>query len=124
MRVAALCLWIAVFLAGLCLLMVWVFEYDPEFHVRTRVPAQVMASHAVLGMAGLELWVAFLLLSQPWGWIAVGSLAGAVMLGLVMAVRWLPARRAVPRDENFPLPLVAGHGVLAVATVALVLITV
>jgi hypothetical protein len=62
-------------------------------------------------------------------------------LGLIMAVRWIGvyrafaaaktgagpgsprAQSAIPPERNFPLPVVIAHGVFAVTTVTLVLLT-
>jgi hypothetical protein len=69
----------------------------------------------------------------------VGILAVIAALGLTMFTRWIPVQRAFaaaesgpvylsadfgfPAEPEFPVSVVAGHGVLAVATVTLVLPT-
>jgi hypothetical protein len=73
------------------------------------------------------------------GWTAVGILAVIAALGLTMFTRWIPVHQAFtaaepgpgylsadfgfPAKREFPVSVVAGHGVLAVATVTLVLLT-
>ena len=73
------------------------------------------------------------------GWAAVGILAVIAALGLTMFTRWIPVHRAFaaagsgpgylpadfgfPAGREFPASVVAGHGVLAVATVTMVLLT-
>ena len=60
----------------------------------------------------------------------------AAVLGLAMAARWvrvyrsfarpgpgLASKHAVPPERNFPLPVVIAHGLLAVTTIVLVLVT-
>ncbi|MGK5559244.1 hypothetical protein ACSNOI_47365, partial [Actinomadura kijaniata] len=58
---------------------------------------------------------------------ALVVLLPVALLGFVMLARWIPAYRArattdVP-ERALPLPLVIGHGLLAVVTLVLVLIS-
>jgi hypothetical protein len=85
-------------------------------------------------------WVIHLLSgAATQGWAAVGILAVIASLGLTMFTRWIPVHRGFaaagsgpgslpadfgfPAEREFPVSVVAGHGVLAVATVTLVLLT-
>src|ERR1700757_3511323 len=77
--------------------------------------------------------------NQPLGWVALIVLVPVAILGLVMLVRWIPTYRtrratvgaggqspdseAAPPERNFPVAIVGAHGVLAVTTVILVLLT-
>jgi hypothetical protein len=140
MSAAALFTWIATILAGLILLVIWIIEYDNEFQsaARTRLPVPVISAHALLGASGLELWVSYILLDdERLAWAAAAALGTVALLGLVMAARWIRVYRTVPApgpsltrttaapaERNFPLPVVVGHGVLAVTTLVLVLFTV
>jgi hypothetical protein len=140
MSVAALFTWMATIFAGLILLVIWIIEYDTEFQraARTRLPVPVICAHALLGMSGLELWVIYLLLRDDrLAWAALAALGTVAVLGLIMAARWIRVYRtvpnpgpsltrttAVPAERNFPLPVVIGHGILAVTTLTLVLFTV
>jgi hypothetical protein len=139
MGVAALVTWIATIMGGLVLLVIWIIEYDPEFQsaTATRLPVPVISLHAFLGLGGLMVWVSYLLLDQQrLAWATVGVLGAVAVLGLVMAARWLPVYRKVaapgpsltrqaivPPERNFPLPVVILHGVMAVTTLVLVLLT-
>ena len=140
MSVAALFTWMATILAGLILLVIWIIEYDNEFQsaARTRLPVPVISAHALLGASGLELWISYLLLDdERLAWAAAAALGAVAVLGLIMAARWIRVYRAVPApgpsltrtatapaERSFPLPLVVGHGILAVTTLVLVLFTV
>jgi len=68
----------------------------------------------------------------------VGILGGIASLGLAMFTRWIPVHRAYaaaehspgrsaefdfPAERAFPVPVVAGHGLLAGITFTLVLLT-
>jgi hypothetical protein len=126
-------------LGGLVLLVIWIVEYDSEFQsaAATRLPVPVISAHALLGMGGLELWVGYLVLNEKrLAWAAVAVLGTVAVLGLIMAARWirvyraftapgpsLTRRIAVPAERNFPLPVVVAHGILAVTTLVLVLLT-
>ena len=139
MSVVALFTWIATVLLGLLLLVIWLMEYDREFQsaAATRLPVPVIATHALMGMGGLLLWIGYLLVDKErLAWAAVVILGTVALLGLIMAARWIRVYRdfadpgpaltrsvAVPPERNFPLPVVVSHGVLAVTTIVLVLFT-
>jgi hypothetical protein len=101
----------------------------------------VISTHALLGMAGLLLWGAYLLADEDrLAYATLADLAVAVVLGLTMAARWIRVYRTyrtaprrdlsatrvvtVPPERHFPLSAVVLHGVLAVTTVVLVVVTV
>ena len=140
MSVVALFTWMVTVLAGLVLLVIWIIEYDPKFQsaAATRLPVPVISAHALLGLGGLMLWISYLLLDQKGlAWATVAALGTVAVLGLIMAARWIRVYRAVanpgpsltrttivPPERNFPLPVVVAHGILAVTTLVLVLLTV
>ena len=143
MGAASLFAWIATVLVGLLLLVIWLMEYDPQFQsaAATRLPIPMISTHALLGMAGLLLWGAYLLGDEDrLAYATIADLGIAVVLGLTMAGRWIRVRRTyrasprrdapatqvvtVPPERHFPLSAVLLHGVLATTTVVLVLFTV
>jgi hypothetical protein len=98
------------------------------------------------------LWIAYLILHENrLAWFSVVALVLAATLGLTMAIRWISVYRAKldshrvvvagltapvadgdhqyrlvaygPPERNFPLPVVIIHGVFAVTTLTLVLLT-
>ena len=139
MSIVALFAWSLTILGGLILLMIWIIEYDSEFQsaAATRLPVPVISAHSLLGMGGLVLWLSYILVDQErLAWASVAVLGTVAVLGLVMAARWirvfrtfahpgssLTRKRSVPPERNFPVPVVVAHGILAVATVILVLVT-
>jgi manganese efflux pump family protein len=141
MGVAALISWLVTALFGLFLLTVWLIENDVIHGDATasRLPAPMIFAHALLALAGLVCWVFHLLSgSDTAGWAAVGLLAGVAVLGLAMFTRWIPVHRAYvaaearggrqvetrfPAERAFPVPAVVGHGLLAVTTLTLVLLS-
>jgi hypothetical protein len=138
MSIAALFTWMFAILAGLILLMIWIIEYDREFQsaAATRLPVPVISAHALLALGGLWLWIGYLLLDEErLAWATVADLGIVAVLGFIMAARWIRVYRAfaapggsltrstAPPERNFPLPVVIGHGILAVITLVLVLFT-
>jgi len=95
----------------------------------------VISLHAFLGLAGLLLWVSYLLLDQKrlawatlcvlarspssaWSWRPAGS---ALYRSVAAPGPSLDQKRDRAPERNFPLPVVLIHGVLAVTTLVLVL---
>ena len=146
MAIAALILWLATIGAGWSLLAIWLVEYDRTFQesATTRLPIPVMGVHALCALGGLAVWIGFLLAgTQRLALTATAILGLAAVLGFIMVTRWIGVWRAhkarsaalnaplggvviidVPPERHLPVTLVIGHGVLAVATVILVLLTV
>lgn len=141
MGFAALIAWFCAVLAGLYMLTVWLIENDvtgrdaPPSHL----PVPVIFTHLALAITGFGVWVAYLVLDRDFlAWTAFGLLTAIILLGLTMFARWIPvyqgpaqpstpqppaAMLAVPAEGNFPVAVVAIHGLLAGATVVLVLLT-
>jgi hypothetical protein len=141
----ALISWIMTVGAGLYLLVIWLIEYDigaPGGAV-TRLPRTVISGHGLLASSGLLVWVGYLVVNRhTLAWIALAALVAVALLGFTMLGRWIMVRRAVsaalrarPRDAfararvpmpaegHFPIPVVVAHGLLAVSTLTLVVIT-
>jgi hypothetical protein len=143
MGVIALFVWLATAAAGLYLLAVWLIEYDRDFQstAATRLPVPLISTHAFLAVGGLAVWGAYLLLDDDrLAWVSVAILACVAVLGVTMAARWFSVYRvtrtvgtsivagpdggnAFPPERNFPVPVVAAHGILAVTTIVLVVLT-
>jgi hypothetical protein len=100
----------------------------------------VVFGHMFLAAAGLGMWAAYLVVGRMvFAWAAIGILGGIAVLGATMFLRWIPVYRqpaqpassgqlptgmlAVPAEGNFPVAIVALHGVLAVCTLVLALLT-
>lgn len=143
MSIIALITWITAAAGGLYLVSIWLIEYDKEFQAAaaTRLPPLVLVSHITLAVGGLLVWAAYLIFdTDNLAWLAVLALLLAATLGIIMAIRWVGVYREAramklqaaidarpigigPPERNFPLPVVIGHGVFAVTTIALVLLT-
>lgn len=141
MGIAALVLWVLTALGGFYMLAKWVAGGGAKRPSSTKLPPAVIFGHFALAAAGLVLWIIYLFVDRrAIGWVAFGVLVPVALLGLAMFVRWIPTYRnsrapagvgggperasdAGPPERAFPVLVVGGHGVLAVATVVLVLLT-
>jgi hypothetical protein len=106
----------------------------------------------LVATGGLVLWITYLLLDDhTLAWYSVIALVLAATLGMTMAIRWISVYRdkrasdrsavtggpppvagagyssrlvvAGPPERNFPLPVVVTHGLFAVTTLTLVVLT-
>lgn len=142
MALIALILWFVTALAGLYMLAVWLIEYDvtDQHRSNSRLPVPVIFGHLLLAVSGLAVWIAYLLLDRDTlAWTAFFILLAIALLGLTMFARWIPVYRGpalqvnmadgstvsyeMPAEGNFPLLVVLGHGMFAVTTLVLVLLT-
>ncbi len=142
MSFAALITWSAAVLAGLYMLTVWLIENDVSGRdtAPSQLPVPVVFSHLLLAVTGLVVWVAYLIFDrETLAWAAFGLLSVVALLGVTMFARWIPVYRepappvrlpqapegtlAVAAEGNFPVAVVAAHGLLAVSTLVLVLLT-
>jgi len=101
-----------------------------------RIRSNRILSHFALAASGLVLWIIYVASdSDALAWIAFVLLAIVALLGFSMLAIWLrqrsrepavatgPAETAgTPAEQRFPVPIVAGHGVLAATTLVLVLL--
>lgn len=144
--------WLITICFGLFLLGIWLVEYDSEGPGvgASRLPWPVISGHALLGVAGVLVWLVYIVTGEErLARVAALILVGVAVLGLTMAVRWIGVYRAhrgpavpaaavtaatlfgtssaplpaIPPERNFPIAAVLCHGIFAVATVVLVLLT-
>ncbi|MFE7173216.1 hypothetical protein [Streptomyces sp. NPDC057616] len=144
MDITALITWVVTALGGFYLLGAWLRRggIRRQQHGTSRLPAPVLFGHFVLAAAGLVVWILYVVTdASALAWTAFGLLLPVALLGFVMLARWIPVHRAhatvgaaaaaagpgaegtVPAERHFPVPVVVAHGLLAVATLVLVLLT-
>lgn len=139
MGIAALVLWILTAGGGFFMLAKWLGGGGHRQETRSGLPPAAVFGHFLLAAAGLVLWIIYLAVdNDPIGWAALIVLAPVAILGFVMLARWIPIYRnanapartgagptagGAEPERSFPVAVVVGHGVLAVATVVVVLLT-
>ncbi|MGI5337592.1 hypothetical protein ACQEVS_09455 [Streptomyces sp. CA-181903] len=138
MRIAALITWVITALGGFHMLGVWIRRggVRQQRTGTSRLPAPVVFGHFALAAIGLVVWIGYLATGRSaLAWAAFGLLLPVALLGFVMPARWIPAYRAraatvpsgtdesVPAERHFPVAVVLPHGLFAVATLVLVLLT-
>ncbi|RSM95625.1 hypothetical protein DMB42_49670 [Nonomuraea sp. WAC 01424] len=142
MEIAALITWLVTALGGFYMLGTWIARggVRQQKTGESKLPAPVIFGHFLLAAAGLVVWIIYLFAdATALAWLAFGLLVPVALLGFVMLARWIPVHRGrvarlgsgpapaegapVPAERGFPVPVVAGHGLFAVATVVLVLLS-
>jgi hypothetical protein len=136
MKWAALVTWVVTAGGGFVLLGLWLrhggLQQRTEPGRRIRPP--LIFSHFSLAAAGLVVWIVYLAADKKaLAWTAFGLLVPVALLGFTMLALWLQRRQAAPAaegvasgapaEQRFPVPVVVLHGLLAVATAVLVLLT-
>lgn len=138
MDIAALILWIVTAGGGFYLLATWVGKggLREQGAGATRFPPPLIFGHFLLAVAGLIVWIVYLVADkQAWAWVAFVLLLLIAVLGFTMLLRWIPAYRSRtsavgstatggdgPAEQHFPVVVVGAHGLFAVATLVLVLL--
>jgi hypothetical protein len=151
MSFVAVITWFITICFGLLLLGIWLVEYDRDGRRggSSRLPVPVISGHALLAVAGVPIWLVYLVTDERrLAWVAASIVVGVALLGLTMFVRWIGVYRtsrvvaapvavtsttafgvasepapAAPPERNFPVAVVLCHGVFALTTVVLVLLT-
>jgi hypothetical protein len=137
MEWAALITWVLTAGGGFVLLATWLSRggMRQQREAGSRIRPPLILSHFALAAGGLVLWIIYLAADEEaLAWIALALLGVVAVLGFTMFAIWTrqrndPTLRAAqatagaPAEQHFPVPIVALHGLLAVTTVVLVLLT-
>jgi hypothetical protein len=137
-NIAALIAWIVTAGGGFYLLATWLAHGGNRAPGSSRFPPALIFGHFALAAVGLVVWIVFVIAGgRALAWIAFALLAVIALLGFTMFARWLPSYRGpvatggpgtttmsdlAPAERHFPVVVVGAHGLLAVATVILVLL--
>lgn len=139
MSIAALITWLLTAVGGFYLLATWIAKGGVRPPRTSHLPATVVFAHVVLAVAGLIVWIVYLVTGAAGlAWASLVILLVIAVLGFTMLLRWIPTYRsrtpvaasgpgisagAGPAERHFPVAVVGGHGLFAVVTVVLVLLT-
>jgi hypothetical protein len=138
MGVVVLVTWVLAATMGGYLFATWVLNGGLRRRAgerRSRFAPQLILGHGALAAVGLGVWVTYLVVATSvLAWAALADLMVVAVLGATMFGLWLKSGRgrsrgrhaAVPRhvaEDHFPPPAVVAHGLFAVTTLALVLVT-
>jgi manganese efflux pump family protein len=138
MTVVVLVTWVLAATVGGYLLCTWILNGGLRRgggDRTSRFAPQLILGHAALAAVGLGIWVAYLVgATSVLAWAALADLVVVAALGVTMFGLWLRSGRgrprgrhaAVPRhaaEDHFPPPAVVAHGLFAVTTLALVLVS-
>jgi hypothetical protein len=128
-EIAALVMWVLTAVAGFYRLTGWLSNggLRQQGTKVTRFPVVLVVGHPTLAVLALATWVAFLLTARSvYAWSAFGALVLVALLGFTMFTRWLTGqggKHARDAEQGFPVVAVVVHGVVAVLTFVLVLLT-
>jgi hypothetical protein len=141
MGIAALITWVLTAGGGFYMLATWVSKGGTRQPRTSNFPPALIFGHFALAAVGLVVWIVYVITdTEALTWIAFVLLLPVALLGFTMLSRWIPMRRTsmraatgasgtsavseqAPPEQHFPVPVVAGHGLLAVVTLVLVLLT-
>lgn len=144
MDIAALITWVVTALGGFYMLGTWIQRggIRQQQSGTSHLPAPVVFGHFALAAIGLVVWIVYVVADKSaLAWTSFGLLLPVALLGFVMLGRWIPVHRnrtaagaapaaagpgaegAVPAERHFPLAVVMAHGLFAVVTLVLVLLT-
>lgn len=136
MKWIALATWVVTAGGGFVMLGLWLkhggMRQSELPGARIRPPR--ILGHFALAAAGLVVWIIYIASdAEVLAWIAFGVLVVVALLGFSMLAIWLRQRArepvvaganddAMPAERRFPTMVVAAHGVIAAATLVLVVL--
>jgi hypothetical protein len=141
MDVAALIFWILTAGGGFFMLGKWISNGGHRQPTNSRFPPAMIFGHFALAALGLVVWIIYVATdTTALAWTAFVILLPVALLGFAMLARWIPTYRArttapvaatpaapaadqTPAEQHFPVAVVGVHGLLAVTTLVLVLLT-
>jgi hypothetical protein len=150
MAIAALVTWIITASFGFFMLGTWLSKGGTRGGTASNFRPPVVFGHFLLAAGGLVVWIVYLVVdSTPLAWVAFADLLVVAAIGDVLVLRWTKDRRgtggpagagragtrgdadtltaratgAKLAEQSIPLPAVVLHGLFAVSTVVLVLLS-
>ena len=132
----ALVSWVVTAGGGFVLLAIWLSRGGMRQRESGRIRPALILSHFLLAATGLVIWIVYVAIDKDaLAWIALAILGVVALLGFTMFFIWAGQRQrasgtveahvagSTAAEQHFPVAIVAVHGLLAVGTVILVLLT-
>jgi hypothetical protein len=141
MKIAALITWLLTAGGGFFMLATWIRNGGVRQSQNSKFPPALIFGHFALAATGLIVWILYVITdTDSLAWVAFIILLPVALLGFGMLARWIPTHRAEQAtaatrssdtvaaadktpESHFPVPTVIAHGLLAVVTLVLVLLT-
>ncbi|GII54551.1 hypothetical protein Pth03_29400 [Planotetraspora thailandica] len=126
MHLAVLAAWTVSALAGVPLMVRWLADGGARRRVAkvTRFPGMLIVGHPALAVAGLGLWIGFILTQEDrYAWGALAVITTAALLGFAMLTRWLGGgRHARGASRGRPLTAILLHATTGLSTFVLIML--
>ena len=136
MSIAALITWVITAGFGFFMFSTWLRNGGSSNEASTHFNPPMVFGHFLLAAGGLVLWVVYLFVdSTPLAWVAFADLLVVAVVGDLLVYRWTKDHRiaahavgSMPREaglaeQRIPTPAVVLHGIFAVSTIVLVLLS-
>jgi hypothetical protein len=141
MKWAALIAWVVTAGGGFVMFGLWLRNGGPAQKTQEgqRIRPPLIYSHLALAATGLVIWIIYVASdTDALAWVALAALVPVALLGFAMLAIWIQRRQGAaavatagapagtgsePAEQSFPVPVVVLHGLLAVTTLVLVLLT-
>lgn len=150
MAIAALVTWVVTAGFGLFMLGTWLSNGGTRAGTASNFRPPVVFGHFLLAGGGLVVWIIYVLVdNRTLAWVAFVDLLAVAVIGDVLVLRWTKDRRgasaqagrgttgrggavetmtargtgAALAEQRIPTPAVVVHGLFAVTTVVLVLLS-
>ena len=129
MAALALATWLVTAVLGFTMVGMWIARgglraAQAGSTATSRFAPALVFGHLLLAAAGLVVWIIYLIAkTESLTWVAFILLLVVAVLGDVLFLRWWRGRGSGAVESGLPPVVVYSHGVFAVATVVLVLLT-
>ena len=129
MAIAALVTWVVTAGLGFSMLYLWISKGGVQAarggtDRSTRFAPGLIFGHFALAATGLILWIIYAVADvEALTWVAFVFLIAIAVLGDLLFLRWRRAQPSTTIESDLPKPLVYTHGLFALTTIVLVLLT-
>ena len=129
MAVAALVTWVVTAVLGFSMLYLWISKGGVQAarggtERSSRFAPGLVFGHFALAATGLILWIVYVIAdTEALTWVAFVFLIAIAVLGDLLFLRWRGGQSSSTVESSLPKPVVYTHGLFAVATIVLVLLT-